>query len=132
MITWVIVMFTMQPLLRLVRRWSGFICFLFLCASTLPAAESMDAIIDSLFRVRQLSEVSISPDGKHVAWVQSHEDPGTGVVSLSIYDANLEKPGSPARRITAGNGTAEYTEHQPAWSPDSRRLAFLSDAGKKG
>src|SRR2546422_145465 len=125
-------MFTMPIVLLHVRRAPAFVLFSLICASTLAGAESMDTIVDSLFKLRQLSEASISPDGKQAAWVQTREDPSTGAVSLSVYMVNLEKPGAAAKRITAGNGTAEYTERQIAWSGDSRRLSFLSDAEKKG
>jgi len=90
----------------------------------------MDAVIDSLSHVRELTNAAISPDGAHVAWVQSREDPGTGEVTLSIYLADLRKPASAPRRVTAGNGTAEHHEREVSWSPDGKRLAFLSDAEK--
>jgi dipeptidyl aminopeptidase/acylaminoacyl peptidase len=78
-----------------------------------------------------LSEVSISPDGARVAWVQTHEDPATGMEALSIY-IHEAHAGGMATRVTAGNGSAELHECKPAWSPDGSRLAFLSDAGKEG
>src|SRR5207302_8803698 len=75
---------------------------------------------------------SISPQGSHVGWVESHEDPVTGVAAQSVYIADLRKAGRPAQRITAGDGTAEHHEHEIVWSPDDEHLAFLSDAEKKG
>lgn len=91
------------------------------------STSSVDAVIDSLFRLRQLSGVAISPDGTHVAWVESHEDPVSGEATLSIYIADTR--GGQPRRITGEKSTHE---HEPAWSPDSRHLAFLSDAEKDG
>src|SRR5205807_3891453 len=82
------------------------------------AKSSADDVIDSLFHVRHLSEVSISPVGSHVGWVQISEDPATGASTLSIYVADLRKPGGAPRRITAGDGAGEYHEHEIAWSPD--------------
>ena len=93
---------------------------------------AIDATIDSLFHLHQLSEVQIAPDGGSVAWVQSREDPASGALKLSIYVADLHKPGSAARRVTADKDRAEHYEHFVAWSPDSKNLAFLSDFEKVG
>ncbi|HXJ43778.1 MAG TPA: hypothetical protein VNH18_31125, partial [Bryobacteraceae bacterium] len=92
---------------------------------------SVDEVVEALFRVRQLSHVAISPDGGRVGWVQSHEDPATGASTLSIYIQELGRGGVPTR-VTAGNGTAESQEREIAWSPDGKRLAFISDAQEKG
>ena len=82
---------------------------------------SIDDALDSLYAVRNFKQVAISPDGKEAAWVES-----LAGGSSAIYVAT---PGStePPRRISAGDGSTEYAEHDIAWSPDSRRLAFLSD-----
>jgi dipeptidyl aminopeptidase/acylaminoacyl peptidase len=97
-----------------------------------PGPGSIDETIDSLFRLRQLSEVEVAPDGGHVAWAQSHEDPGTGAITLSIYVSDLHKPGGAPRRVTADKDKGEHYEHSIAWSPDGKSFAFLSDAEKAG
>jgi len=91
----------------------------------------VDEMVDALFRVRQITEVSISADGGYVAWVQSQENPVTGAASLSIYTHDNHRGGAVAR-VTAGNGDAEFHENSIAWSPDGKHLAFLSDAEKPG
>jgi dipeptidyl aminopeptidase/acylaminoacyl peptidase len=88
---------------------------------------SIDDALDSLFAVHTFKQVAISPDGKRVAWVESlkgkAQEP-TG--NAAIYVATLGSSEQP-RRVSAGDGSAEYAEHDIAWSPGSKKLAFLSD-----
>lgn len=79
--------------------------------------------IHTLFAAKQFEQVAISPDGKKVAWVEEIK-PGAG----AIYVAPAA--GGAPQRITAG--AAAHDENSIAWSPDSRRIAFLSDAAKPG
>ncbi len=99
-----------------------------------PSANpSLDRLLDSLTAVRNFKEVAISPDGRRVAWVENLPGKGGTPSSLSaIYLADLHSPDAAPRRITAGDGNSAYSEHSLAWSPDSTRLAFLSDKEKKG
>jgi dipeptidyl aminopeptidase/acylaminoacyl peptidase len=98
-------------------------------AATCYAAQksSIDDALNSLFAVQTFKQVEISPDGKKVAWVESlrgkAQDP-TG--NPAIYVATLGSSDQP-RRVSAGDGSGEYAEHDIAWSPDSKKLAFLSD-----
>ena len=116
------------------------LCLLGLSASTITSkAASSEAgklslrrVVDTLFAVRDFSEVSISPDGRRVAWVESlTKANGMPSSNTAIYVQDLEGA-SPRRRLTAGNGVNNYSEQGLAWSPDSSRLAFLSDAGEVG
>ncbi|HKU76318.1 MAG TPA: S41 family peptidase [Pyrinomonadaceae bacterium] len=60
----------------------------------------------------QISELQLSPDGKKVAFVVRGE----------VFAASATDGGDAAR---VSNSTAE--EYQVAWSPDSRRLVYVSD-----
>jgi dipeptidyl aminopeptidase/acylaminoacyl peptidase len=104
-------------------------------AQTLPKAKANpphSAAVDAMFGMREFLQAEVSPDGKHVAWVESLPGPG-GAPSdnAAIYVADLSAP-TAARRITAADGKAAREEHDVAWSPDSKRLAFVSDAAKPG
>ncbi|MGH9748097.1 MAG: prolyl oligopeptidase family serine peptidase [Candidatus Acidiferrales bacterium] len=91
-----------------------------------------DAAIEAMFGVRDFQQAEISPDGKRVAWVESLAGAGGAPSANSaIYVAELGAPAA-KKRITAGDGKAAHEEHDLAWSGDSRRLAFLSDAPKTG
>jgi len=61
-----------------------------------------------------LQELALSPDGKKVAFVARGE----------LFAASA-KDGGDAQRIT----TSAAGESQPAWSPDSRRLVYVSTRG---
>jgi dipeptidyl aminopeptidase/acylaminoacyl peptidase len=94
---------------------------------------SLERQLETLESVHSFREVAISPDGKRVAWVVSIPGKGDGPSSpCSIYVSDLSTPDTPPRRVTAGDGKSMHAEHDLAWSPDSSRLAFLSDKDKKG
>lgn len=86
-----------------------------------------DNIISSFSALRRFSGVAVSPDGQHVAWVELLPGGGT-----TIYVEDLAKSPGSARRITVAGGQTGYVEDNTAWSPDSNRLAFLSDASGSG
>jgi dipeptidyl aminopeptidase/acylaminoacyl peptidase len=86
-------------------------------------------------KVRQYRETVISPDGKRVAWVEELNDeagasaPHSGIFVAELgVDADERTP----RRIVAGDGKTACVEHSIAWSPDSSRVAFLSDRNRPG
>jgi dipeptidyl aminopeptidase/acylaminoacyl peptidase len=81
---------------------------------TLVAQQQSDrALLDSLFKVKQLRQTAISPDGKLVAW--SIREGGGWVAPLS---------GGEPHRL----GTGQVFHF--AWSPDSKRIAYLASTGK--
>jgi dipeptidyl aminopeptidase/acylaminoacyl peptidase len=82
---------------------------------------SVNEALDSLAAVGTFKQAAISPDGKRVAWVESLKG-GRSAIFVETRGSS-EKP----RRISASDGGAEYAEHDLAWSPDSKKLAFLSD-----
>jgi dipeptidyl aminopeptidase/acylaminoacyl peptidase len=75
--------------------------------------------------VKSFRQVTISPDGTHVAWVESLPGEAGG---SAIYVQDLEKSGSQPRRVSAAKGGSTAHEEDVCWSPDSKQLAFLSDA----
>jgi dipeptidyl aminopeptidase/acylaminoacyl peptidase len=92
-----------------------------LAISAQPAANKIDQMLANLEAIHQFEGVTISPDGKWVTWTQRAN--GTSQIFLQERGAT-----TPPVRITAGDGKANYREDTVAWSPDSQRFAFLSNA----
>jgi dipeptidyl aminopeptidase/acylaminoacyl peptidase len=122
---------------RLHRHWLALVVVLGV-SSTAGAARpvarpTLDQRLDALFRVRPFKDVALAPDGHWLAWAEEvpARDPAAPPDS-AVYVADLRLEAWTPRRITAGKGHANHDEHGLAWSPDSGRLAFLSDANKAG
>ena len=86
----------------------------------------------TLTTTRRYAEAMISPDGQSVAWVESLPSRG-GAPSegTAIYVTSAASSSTP-RRLTATTSQAPRDEHNVAWSPDSKSIAFLSDAADPG
>src|SRR5438105_125670 len=92
---------------------------------------SLDRVMSELAAVRDFKETAISPDGARVAWaVGLDTKAGLPSRNSAVYMTEL-RGAAKARRVTAGPGKA-CMERGLAWSPDSARLAFLSDCAKDG
>ncbi len=89
-------------------------------AAVLLAASSTQAPAD---RTVIFNESSLSPDGKHLAWVEASRN-ADGSESRNTI-ATLD-----GRRLTAGTGKAACEEEGISWSADSSRIAFLSDCAE--
>ena len=106
----------------------------FLVATSSFGAQSRDAVVDqtiaTLLRVQTLEQVAISPDGSRVAyvkWVRAANAEKTA--ESGIYVVPASGAGAPARVTAAAKKTQKVPEElNLAWSPDSRQIAFISDA----
>jgi len=96
------------------------------------AAGPIHAVEKTLFATRRFEQAVISPDGKRVAWVETLMGrDGAPSGNTAIYVAGIEAKTAP-KRLRAGVGTGDHEEGNVAWSPDNKRVAFLSDAVKVG
>jgi dipeptidyl aminopeptidase/acylaminoacyl peptidase len=93
--------------------------------------QSLDQLLGKLSAVKSYEGVAVSPDGKAVTWVQVERTrPDAITPDKKIYVLQTgSDPGAP-RRIHAGKSAR--SEHAPAWSPDSKGIAFLAERDKEG
>ena len=76
-------------------------------------------------KVKTASDPQLSPDGRYVAFVVTSLSQETDAYHSAIWLA--ETATGHLRQVTAG----DKRDTSPRWSPDSRRLAFLSDRDTK-
>ncbi len=75
-------------------------------------------LLSSLEQERNISQTALSPDGRHLAWVIGSSD---SEIMLAGPDGQ-----NPQRLLTSGK-TSGCSSGSIAFSPDSQKLAFLSD-----
>jgi Tol biopolymer transport system component len=99
----------------------------FLLACLFPAlltAQNMQ-LTEQLGKTVLYDDIALSPDGAHVAWVQSTA--ATTSKQTHIRGTSGNAASVPVNLATTG----ERKDSDHAWSPDSKSLAFFSNAGEK-
>ncbi|MEY2479268.1 MAG: hypothetical protein QOI04_195 [Verrucomicrobiota bacterium] len=91
---------------------------------TLLTAQNMQ-LTEQLGKTVLYGDIAISPDGAHVAWVQSTVATPSKQTYVRAVSGN-----APAAMINI-EGAGERNDFDPDWSPDSKTLAFFSTAGEK-
>src|SRR5437899_1537923 len=99
----------------------------FFLACLFPAlltAQNMQ-LTEQLGKTILYGDIALSSDGKNVAWVQS-----TAATKAKQTYIRGTSEDSPAAMVNLG-ANGERIDANPAWAPDSKALAFFSDAGEK-
>src|SRR5437899_7444111 len=117
------------------RAVPGAAALLMLCLAPLAARAALSdaaSAVEALSKVRDFEQVAISPDGSQVAWVELLRDAsGAPSRNTAIYCKSRNDAAAKPNRISVASGR-DAKEHDLAWAPDSRQIAFVSDAEKPG
>lgn len=86
---------------------------------TPAAAQKQPFTFDAMMQVKRISDPQLSPDGRMVAFTVAAVDMDKNATARQIWIVPVDG-GSPRQLTTEGNNS------RPRWSPDSRRISFLS------
>jgi dipeptidyl aminopeptidase/acylaminoacyl peptidase len=92
--------------------------------SSPPARRKLE--VDDYFRIKEVGDAQISPEGKWVAYMVKTHDPLKDLTGERIWLAPTS--GGEAISVTAEGACAFH----PRWSPDQKYLAFLREPGACG
>jgi dipeptidyl aminopeptidase/acylaminoacyl peptidase len=97
--------------------------FLALLVSLPAASQQKDRVLDaaSLMDMESVAAPAISPDGREIVFTRSWSDKVRDQERSNLWI--VDRDGARLRELTHGN----WRDSSPVWSPDGRRIAFLSD-----
>ncbi len=99
------------------------VCFLSTFAITAPAGKAEIKVLDTdtFFEMESIGSPAISPDGTQIIFSRTRIDEVNDRSRSNLWVVDVE--GKRLRELTHGN----WRDSSPTWSPDGKRIAFLSD-----
>jgi acylaminoacyl-peptidase len=113
----------MSPIPSRFRSGRRFLLVALLALAPIPSVAQTRLTPADLFQIEYAADPQISPDGQLVVYVRQWSDPMTDRRFSNLW--LLRADGSDHRPLTTG----KYNETAPRWSPDGKRLAYLSNRG---
>src|SRR5256885_4706179 len=99
--------------------------FVLVCFFPMLLQAQTAQLVEQLGKTVLYGDVAISPDGTRVAWVQS-------TAATTTKQTYVREVSGEAAAMMIDTGTSgDRKDSTPAWSPDSKTLAFFSTAGEK-
>ena len=110
-------------------QWRLFIPLVLVVAAVrAPAAESThDVTLDDYATVATVTEVALSPDGKHVAYALASWDKADDARKTDLWVVPADGQGKPAR-LTFDRAN----DRHPKWSVDGKWIYYLSNGKREG
>jgi dipeptidyl aminopeptidase/acylaminoacyl peptidase len=100
--------------------------FLLVCFFPMTlAAQDMQQLTEQLGKTVLYGDLALSPDAAHIAWVQSI----AATTSRRTYIREI--PGNTPAKLVDIPITGDRADFDPAWSSDSKMLAFFSSVGER-
>src|SRR6266850_7282704 len=104
---------------RMMRR-SFLLCLLLLFLFISLRAQKRAFTIEDLYRVKNISDLHVSPDGATVIFTVTTSDRARAKRNTHIWAFDIN--GQNVRQLTSG----DKSESSPSFSPDGKQISFIS------